>query len=193
MSEALDSEPMARLLPQVRLRDEAASRQLVDRLYPLVSRIVRANLPRRSEPEYLIQEIFMKMFTKLDQFRHEVPFEHWVSRIAVTTCLDQLRRQKARPELRWGDLSEEDQQLMDSLAATETPVDADASQALEWLNRLLQSLSPDDAWLLRKVEMEQRPLAEVCAEMGWNRGLTRVRLFRARRRLQKEFSALENR
>jgi RNA polymerase sigma-70 factor (ECF subfamily) len=190
MAEPLEAEPLA-LLARVREHDEAASRALVERLYPLVARVVRANLPRRDEPEDLMQEVFLKMFSKLEQFRGEVPFEHWVSRVALTTCLDQLRRQKVRPELRWTDLSEEEQFVLESMAATEEPSDADAPRALELLNRLLDQLPATDAWLLRRVELEQKTLAEVCAETGWNGGAARVRLFRARHRLQKQFRQLE--
>lgn len=191
MAEPLDAESLAPLLARVREHDEAASRALVERLYPLVARVVRANLPRRDEPEDLMQEVFLKMFSKLDQFRGEVPFEHWVSRIALTTCLDQLRRQKVRPELRWADLAEEEQLVLESIAVSEEPSDADAPRALELLNRLLDQLPATDAWLLRRVELEQKTLAEVCAETGWNGGAARVRLFRARHRLQKQFRRLE--
>jgi len=34
------------------------------------------------------------------------PLEHWVSRIAVNTCIKQLRHERVRPEWRWADLSE---------------------------------------------------------------------------------------
>ena len=43
-------------------------RALVDRLHPLVAQVVRANLPRRDEPEDLMQEVFLKLFSRLDQF-----------------------------------------------------------------------------------------------------------------------------
>jgi RNA polymerase sigma factor (sigma-70 family) len=186
-----DAEPIEPLLARVREHDEAASRALVERLYPLVARIARANLPRRDEPEDLMQDIFLKMFNKLEQYRGEVPFEHWVSRLALTTCLDQLRRQKVRPEWRWSDLSEQEQSVLESVAGGADPEDADAPQALQLLNRLLEQLPATDAWLLRQVELEQKPLAEVCAETGWNGGVARVRLFRARHRLQKMFRQLE--
>ena len=100
MARPQEAQPLEPLLAQVRAHDEAAARALVERLYPLVARIVRANLPRRDEPEDLMQEVFLKTFSKLEQFSGEVPFEHWVSRLALTTCIDRLRRQKARPELR---------------------------------------------------------------------------------------------
>lgn len=192
MAEPLDAKPLAQLLALVREHDEAASRALVERLYPLVARIVRANLPRRDEPEDLMQEVFLKMFSKLEQFRGEVPFEHWVSRLALTTCLDQLRRQKVRPEWRWSDLSEEEQFVIESVAAGADPADADAPQALQLLNRLLDRLPATDSWLLRQVELEEKTLTEVCVETGWNGGAARVRLFRARHRLQEMFRQLEN-
>jgi RNA polymerase sigma-70 factor (ECF subfamily) len=163
----------------------------VERLYPVVAQVVQANRPRRDEPEDLIQEVFLKMFTKLEQFRGEVPFTHWVSRIALTTCLDQLRRQKARPELRWADLSEDQQAALETVTGENPATDADAPQALALLNRLLDQLPSPDAWLLRQVELEQKTLADVCAATGWNSGLARVRLFRARHRLQRAFRQLE--
>ena len=52
-------------LERVRQRDQAAARQLVYQLYPLVIRIVRSHLPRRVLEEDLAQEIFMKMFTRI--------------------------------------------------------------------------------------------------------------------------------
>ena len=76
---------LASCLERVRRRDQDAARQLVDHLYPLVIRIVRAHLPRRVAEEDLAQEIFLKMFTRLAQYQGAVPFPHWVSRIAVTT------------------------------------------------------------------------------------------------------------
>ena len=160
---------MAELVARVHQQDESAARVLAERLYPLVARVVHSHLPRRDEPDDLMQDVFLKMFTKLDQYRGEVPFEHWVSRIALTTCLDRLRRQRARPELRWADLSEEEKNLLEGMAAPTEPVDADVPRALELLTRLLDELPAQDAWLLREVELEQKSLADVCAATGWTR------------------------
>jgi RNA polymerase sigma-70 factor (ECF subfamily) len=179
------------LVARVRDHDELAARELVERLYPLVAQVVRANLPRRDEPEDLMQEIFMKMFSRLEQFRGTVPFEHWVARIALTTCLDQLRRQRARPELRFADLTDDQRTVVERVTTGSEPTDADAPQALALFNRLLDGLAPADAWLLRAVELEQKPLTKVCAVTGWNGGAARVRLFRARRRLQAGFRQMK--
>jgi RNA polymerase sigma-70 factor (ECF subfamily) len=183
--------PLAELLRRVQARDEGASKVLVERLYPLVAKVVQANLPRRDDPEDLLQEVFMKVFARLDQYRGDAPFEHWVSRLAVTTCLDRLRRQKVRPELRWADLSEEEQKVIEQAPQPGEAADADAVNALGLVEKLLERLPAADAWLLRRVELEQQTLADVCREAGWNSGAARVRLFRARLRLRAAFRELE--
>jgi DNA-directed RNA polymerase specialized sigma24 family protein len=86
--------------------DQQAARLLVEHLQPLVLRIVRARRPRRLAEEDLTQEVFMKMFSRLGQYAGDAPFTHWVSRIAVTTCMDHWRALQRRPELRWADLAE---------------------------------------------------------------------------------------
>ena len=184
-------QPLPALMARLRDGDDAAARELVEQLYPLAAQIVRANLPRHADPEDLIQEVFLKMFSRLDQFRGAVPLEHWFSRIAVNTCLDQLRRQKVRPELRWSDLSEEDRAVLETIAKEESVPEADASQALNLFERLLTALPQQDAWLLRQIELDRKSLADVFKEAGWNSGAARVRLFRARHRLQKLFKTLE--
>ena len=191
MDERQDVPALAELLERVRRRDEAAAREMVERVYPLVAQIVHAHLPRRDEPEDLMQEVFLKLFGRLDQYRGQVPFEHWVARISLNTCFDRLRRQRARPELRWSDLSEEERVVAENVTGGADPADADAPQALALLNRLIDELPAMDAWLIREAELAQKSVAEICAATGWNRGLTRVRLFRARRRLQGLFRELE--
>src|SRR6185295_5744303 len=96
--------------------DDEAAGELVRRLYPLVAKIVRAHRPRRTPEEDLSQMIFIKVFQKLSQFSGSVPLEHWVSRIAVNTCLNQIESEKVRPEVRHADLSVEEQAVIDNLA-----------------------------------------------------------------------------
>src|SRR6202163_2666103 len=99
-------------LVQAPLRhDHEAARELVRRLYPLVAKMVRSHRPRRTSEEDLCQMIFIKLFRKLSQFSGKVPLEHWVSRIAVNTCLNQIEAEKARPELRYADLSQEEEDV----------------------------------------------------------------------------------
>jgi len=147
-------------LVRVRQRDQVAARELVEHLYPLVIRIVRAHLPRRVAEEDLAQDIFLKMFTRLEQFQGSVPFTHWVSRIAVTTCIDQLRAQKRRPELRWADLSETEADVLDNvLTDTRDEAPGDALATRELVQKLLDQLKPEDRTVIRMLDLEQKSIA----------------------------------
>ena len=182
---------LAGCLGRVRQRDQAAARDLVEHLHPLVIRIVRAHLTRRVSEEDLTQEIFLKMFSRIDQYQGAVPFPHWVSRIAVTTCIDQLRAQKRRPELRWADLSETEAEVLDSVMTNERDVAPDeAASAKELVHKLLDQLKPEDRLVIQYLDLEQRSVAEISALTGWNQTLVKVRAFRARRKLQRFYREL---
>ncbi len=179
-------------LARVRAGDQAAARELVEHLYPRVIRVVRGRLPRRMAEEDLAQEIFLKMFTRLEQYRGEMPFSHWVSRIAVTTCIDQLRRQQRRPELRWADLSEDEADVLEAVTADDSVAEApDEVAARELLSTLLAQLKPEDRMVIELLDLEQKTLVEIAELTGWNTTLVKVRAFRARRKLRKLFQELE--
>lgn len=187
-----ESEPIPKqLLERVKARDEAAARELVERLHPVVARVVMGHLGKRDEPEDLMQEVYLKVFGKLDQYRGEVPFVHWVSRIALNTCLDRLRRQKVRPECRFSDLGDQEQEMVRATPEVEVATEFQQATALELIERLLAGMPEQEAWLIRELELKGRTIAEVCGETGWNAGLTRIRAFRARRRLKAVFRKLE--
>jgi RNA polymerase sigma-70 factor (ECF subfamily) len=182
---------LAGCLDRVRKRDQIAARELVEHLHPLVIRICRAHLPRRVSEEDLAQDIFLKMFTRIDQYQGNVPFTHWVSRIAVTTCIDQLRAQKRRPEYRWADLSEGEADVLDAVMTSENDVTPDAAVAAkELVGKLMERLKPEDRMVIQYLDLEQKSIAEICALTGWSQTLVKVRAFRARRKLQRFYKEL---
>ena len=183
---------VADCLARVRGQDQDAARSLVEYLYPMVIRIVRANIPRRAAEEELAQDIFVKMFQKLDQFRGDMPLEHWVSRIAVNHCLNAIRAQKTRPEWRMADLSEDQAAALAAATADQanSPDPALLMGARELVEMLLEALSPEDRLLIRMLEMEELSVDEVRQRTGWSATLIRVRAFRARRKLNKRFRTL---
>jgi len=187
-----DSFDLAACLEGVRRDDQAACKALVDHLYPLVVRIVRARLPRRTLEEDLVQEIFLKMFRRLEQYEGKVPFPNWVSRIAVTTCIDHLRAQRRRPEYRWADLSEGEADVLDAVTRDETSPDpAGATAAHELVEKLLETLGAKDRTIITMLDLEQRSLAEISSLTGWSQTMIKVRAFRARKKLQVAFQRLQ--
>lgn len=178
-------------LERVRRQDAAAEHEMVEMLYPLVVRIVRAHRPSRMPEEDLCQEVFLRILTSLNQFQGKVPFEHWVSRLAVNTCIDHLRRQHCRPELRWADLGPNEIEALDWLAASEPEPSSESSLAArELVDRLLETLDPKDRLLIRWLELEDQTVREISERTGWSPTLVKVRAFRARHRLRRALERL---
>lgn len=176
---------------KVRQGDQDAARALVDQLHPLVLKLVRAHLPRRTGEDDLLQTVFMKIFAKLDQFSGAVPLEHWVSRITVNTCINALQRERVRPELRWADLSEEEEHVVQALAARDEDIPATQHLAArELVEKLLDHLGPEDRLVVTLLHLEGRSVDEVRQQTGWSTPLVKVRAFRARQKLKKRLKAL---
>src|ERR1700732_3734884 len=139
----MSSHELSQLIARTQKSDETAAKELVERLYPTVIRIVRNHLPRRELEEDLSQDIFLKIFSKIHQYRAEMPFEHWVSRISVNTCIDYLRKQQGRPEYGWSDFTEDEQAILNSLKDGESEAPNHTSdESRELLARLLLTLKP---------------------------------------------------
>ncbi len=180
------------LLQRWKKGDEAAAEELIRDLYPLISKIVRTHLPRRDDEKDLIQEILMKMFAKLDQFKGDAPLSHWVSRLALTTCLDRLRAQKIRPESRRADLTLEESEAFDAAWLTGSSPDAgNAIAARDVVDKILASLSPIDRSLILMVDLEGRSLQEMSDLLGWSISKIKMRLFRVRPQLRQLIHKLE--
>lgn len=167
--------------------DEFAARELLHHFYPFVLKLVRAHLPRRTSEEDLVQMIFIKIFHKLDQYRGRMPLEHWISRIAVNTCLNTLKAERIRPEWRLGDFSQEIAGEIEKLAVTEidTASTDDVGVAKKLICQLMKQLSPEDRLVVTLLHLEEKSVDEIRALTGWSRSGIKVRAFRARAKMKK--------
>ncbi|MDB6064455.1 MAG: polymerase, sigma-24 subunit, subfamily [Pedosphaera sp.] len=182
---------MAACLDRVRSQDEEAARMLFHHLHPLVLKVVRSHLPRRMSEEDLTQTVFMKVFANLGQYSGKAPLEHWVSRIAVNTCIKALRAEKVRPELRWADLGEDEAQILDWLVATDEDLSPDRSMASrDLVENLMGQLKPKDRLVINLMNLEGRTIEEVSQITGWSPVVIKVRAFRARAKLRALFKKL---
>lgn len=137
--------------------------------------------------EDLAQETFLKAWRALDQFDGRAPFEHWISRIAVRTALDHLRREKRRRnEIGLPELGED---ALDWLRSEDEKSELAARGAAEILELAMRELSPADRVVITLQEIEGRSVKEIAATMGASSVAVRVRAMRARRKLRR---ALEN-
>jgi RNA polymerase sigma-70 factor (ECF subfamily) len=173
--------------------DDEAARQLVRQLYPLVAKLVRAHRPRRTAEEDLCQMIFIKIFQKLSQFSGKVPLEHWVSRIAINTCLNQIQSEKVRPEVRHADLSEEELAVVESLATSSDELAPDKRFASRQLvEHLLGALKPVERLVIDLLYLQGRSVAEIKKLTGWSAALVKVRAFRARKKMKERLARVSS-
>src|SRR3989454_9661940 len=179
-------------LVQAALRhDDEAARELVRRLYPLVAKMVRSHRPRRTSEEDLCQMIFIKVFQRLSQFSGKVPLEHWVSRIAVNTCLNQIESEKLRPELRHGDLSEEELAVVENLSTSSGELSPDQRFASRQLvEHLLTALKPVERLAIDLLYLQGRSIEEIRKITGWSAALIKVRAFRARQKMKQQLAKI---
>ena len=125
-----------------------------------------------------------------------MPLEHWVSRIAVNTCLNQIEAEKVRPELRYADLSEEEQAVVENLAASAGELAPDKRfESRQLVEHLLDLLKPAERLVIDMLYLQGRSVEEIQKLTGWSTSLVKVRAFRARRKMKNQFekiSAREN-
>ena len=129
--------------------------------------------------------IFIKIFQKLSQFSGKVPIEHWVSRIAVNTCLSQIEAEKVRPEVRHADLSEEEQAVVENLATSSEELAPDRQLASRQLvEHLLQLLKPVERLIIDLLYLQGRSVEEIHKITGLGTAAIKVRAFRARQKMK---------
>lgn len=186
MADEIDGE----LVRMVRSGDEEAARRFFRLLYPSVFKIVRNHLPARNTEEDLCQMIFLKVFSKLDQYSGRLPVSHWVSRIAVNTCLNEIKKHKNRLEMGEADLAGEGDSLLSRIMDASQDGQNRAADARELVSRLLALLAPADRLIISLLHAEGHSVAEVSALTGFSKAVIKIRAFRARQKLNRAFQKL---
>lgn len=190
----INREEVHRCLEQFRNNDgdQQAAAALVEHLYPLVAKILHHRLPAQVALEDVAQQVFVKVFSKLSQFKGEVPFEHWVSKIALNTCLNAMRGRRLKVELRRSDLAESEDAVLDHLHAEDVNQDiADAVAGRELLYKLLSCLSPKERLATELIELEGYTSQEAADLLGTKAIAVRVRVTRARTKMRRYLKDLQ--
>jgi RNA polymerase sigma-70 factor, ECF subfamily len=170
----------ADLIAAVLKGDAASFEPLVVKYQPRVFATVRRYARRESEVEDIVQEVFLKAFSRLSSYRGEAPFEHWLMRLTVRTCYDALRSHRRNREFSFTDLSAEETGWLDHLASQPAEAGDSAATAREIVQKVLERLSPPARLVLTLLEIEDRSIKEIAALTGWSLTLVKVRAFRAR-------------
>ena len=180
----------AELIAAVRKGDVAKFEVLITRYQPRVFATARRYARREDEVQDIVQEVFIKAFQKLDSFRAEAPFEHWLMRTAVRTCYDFLRSHQRNRETTLTDLSDPEVDWLERFAAgpEDNSKNTDAARAL--VERVMAQLSPEARLIITLLELEDRSVKEISQLTGWSIPLVKVRAFRARAQMKKILETL---
>jgi RNA polymerase sigma-70 factor (ECF subfamily) len=129
----------------------------------------------------IAQEVFIRAFKNLQNFRHDAPFEHWLARITVSACYDFLRKERKHRDT--APLDSVDYDLSDATVERELS----AGRAREVLAWGMAQLRPDEHLIMTLCEIEERSVREVAELTGWSEANVKVRAFRARQALKRIF------
>lgn len=182
----------AELIKAVLGGDHGSFETLISRYQPRIFGTARKYARRESEIEDIVQEVFLKAFTKLGTFRGDSPFEHWLMRMAVRTCYDFLREHQRNREQPLSDITDEESKWLERVASGEELNDSHhAAAARLVIHKLLEHLSPESRLIIQMLEIEEKSLKEIAQLTGWSIPMIKVRAFRARSSMRKALEKLE--
>jgi RNA polymerase sigma factor (sigma-70 family) len=84
------------LIQALQQREESAFKQLVTNYQDRVYHTILGFLQHAEDAEDLSQDVFIKIFENIHQFKGESALSTWIYRIAVTQSLDFLRKKKRK-------------------------------------------------------------------------------------------------
>lgn len=175
----------ADLIAAVLKGDTARFETLIQKYSPRVFATARRYARRESEVEDIVQEVWLKAFQKLQSFRGDAPFEHWLMRLTLRTCYDFLRSHQRNRETTFSELSAAENDWLDRFVAQPDSASEHAAAARQLIERILERLSPPARMVITLLEIEDRSVKEISKLTGWSVPLVKVRAFRARAEMRK--------
>jgi RNA polymerase sigma-70 factor (ECF subfamily) len=174
--------PLAELVARGRVGDAVAFESLYRRYKSALFNLAYRYTYDRSTAEDLLQEIFLKIFTHLDDVKNIETFTGWVFRIALNTCYSHLRGK--RIEL-------EKTVPMAAVEGTrhEARVDAEENDLRKPLNEAIAGLSARlrEIFLLHDVQGFKHE--EIARMLGLSVGTSKSQLFKARLKIREILKA----
>ncbi|MDT3685101.1 MAG: RNA polymerase sigma factor [Pseudorhodoplanes sp.] len=173
------------LTRRARDRDEAAIRALMQRYNRRLFRIARGVLRNDAEAEDVVQEAYVRAFTRLAEFRGDSSFGTWISRIAYNEALGRLRRQRSMTDLSVLDHSKQADII--PFPSMTTATDPERTMAQREIQKLLESaiddLPEDFRSVLISRAVEGLSIEETAIVLGIKPQTVKTRLHRARKLL----------
>lgn len=187
-----DSRVAAEVKALVQHGELAAARDrfevLVARQQRRASRIAYHFLRDAADADEVVQDSFLKVFSHIEAFREDLPFEVWFTRILINGCLDRQKARKRRS--RWLVAALDNERAERAWTEAASPSAATPEETL-----LLKERRTQIASAVGRLPERQRTIFLLChyegcsskeasAITGLNESTVRVHLFRAVRKLR---------
>lgn len=184
------------LLEKFKKGDEESFRKLVEKYQSKVYSIALAMVKDKTEAEDIMQDIFIKVYRSLDNFKGKSKFYTWLYRITINTCINHLNQNKKTNTISL--FSSEDREKYQvqinktSLFPEESksPFEILQNQELEEKIKLAIDSLPlelKQVFLLREIDdLSYKEMAKI---LNCSEGTIKSRLFRARDKLREKIGS----
>jgi RNA polymerase sigma-70 factor (ECF subfamily) len=169
-------------------RDAARDRfgALVALLQRRAVRIAFQYLRDAADADEAVQDAFVKVFLHIEQYRNDLPFDVWFTRILVNASLDRLKS-RARQQ-RWISHStdEDEGRPAEQVAGNEVSNERRLLAKERWaeVSEAVAGLPDRQRMVFTLCHLDEQTPAEISAATGMSQATVRVHLFRALRKLR---------
>ena len=163
--------------------EQSAFALLVERYQNYVFTLVLRFTENREDAEEIAQDVFVKTYRSLADFRGDSKFSTWLFTITRTTCLSFLRKKKLDIQ------SLDNERTGLQVENRESGFNANLVEQKSrhaMLNQAISMLSPDDAQVLNLFYKGEQTLEEIGKIIRLDPNTVKVKLHRARQRLKEK-------
>jgi RNA polymerase sigma factor (sigma-70 family) len=174
-----DNEIISRVLSG----EQALYAQLVKRYQNFVFTITLRYAPNREDAEEIAQDVFVKAYRSLADFRGESKFSTWLYTIVTTTCITFLRKKKVPIH------SLDNEHIFEAVDNQNSAFRAnqiEQKSKAQVINEAIKLLSVDDARIITLFYQAEQSLEEIGRIIGVDPNTAKVKLHRARQRLKEK-------
>jgi RNA polymerase sigma factor, sigma-70 family len=163
--------------------DHNAYALLVERYKSYVFTLTFRFTKNREDAEEVSQDIFVKAYRSLADFKGTAKFSTWLYTIVNTTCITFLR--KKRLDVKSLD-DERTFEVADNQDSGFRANQVEQKSRLNMVNQAIAILNPDDAGIITLFYKNEQSLEEISRILGVEVNTAKVRLHRARTRLKEK-------
>ena len=165
--------------------EQEAFNELVIRYQGKIYNLVYKYVSNSETAKDLSQEIFIKAFRALPNFKRQSAFYSWLYRIAVNLCIDFIRQQKRGRALSFEDLTADgnDEMVLNDVGPL-PPDQLETKELGHIIGQAVQQLPPKQQRVFNLRYQDGLQLKEIAAQLDRSEGTIKAHLHHAHKRLQ---------